>query len=124
MFSNVPDGSLPGLPQEPNSVLGARTAAVGSPSVERSTREVKLEAGDFPRRVLLVEPSPSERTRLRNVLVAGQLEVSTASDLITAVHALSIFQPNLILCKCVCPRMAVLDCSVRSKNIARRDPFR
>jgi diguanylate cyclase (GGDEF)-like protein len=97
MFSNIPDGLLPGLPQELNSALRARTPALESPSVKSLTQETQSEAGDFPRRVLLVEPSPSERARLRSVLVAGQLEVATASDLITALHALSIFQPNLIL---------------------------
>jgi len=57
----------------------------------------ELESLDFPRRVLLVEPSLRECERLRNVLISGQMEVYTASDLITAVHALSNFQPNLIL---------------------------
>ena len=38
-----------------------------------------------------------KRVRLRNILIGGQLEVSTASDLITALHALSTFQPDLIL---------------------------
>jgi diguanylate cyclase (GGDEF)-like protein len=52
---------------------------------------------DFPRRVLLVEPSFLERARLHNELIAGQMEVHTVNDLTTAVYALSKFQPNLIL---------------------------
>jgi two-component system cell cycle response regulator len=47
--------------------------------------------------VLLVDPSVSECTRLRNELIAGEMEVYTASNLITAVRALSNVQPNLIL---------------------------
>jgi diguanylate cyclase (GGDEF)-like protein len=47
--------------------------------------------------VLLVEPSFHECARLRNELIAGQMEVHTATDLTTAVRALTNFQPNLIL---------------------------
>ena len=97
MLSHVPDRSLPGLAQEPNSVPRVGTSNRGKPSVERSWLKVESGSDDFPRHVLLVEPSPDERTRLRNILIGGQLEVSTASDLITAIHALSIVQPNLIL---------------------------
>ena len=46
-----------------------------------------LPAGDVievPRRVLLVEPSVSERSWLRNELKAGQMEVFEASDVISA----------------------------------------
>jgi two-component system, cell cycle response regulator len=97
MLSHVPDGSPPGLAQEPNSAPRAGTPNMGRPSAERSRLKVESRSDDFPRRVLLVEPSPTERARLRNILIGGQLEVSTASDLITALHALSSFQPNLIL---------------------------
>jgi two-component system cell cycle response regulator len=44
-----------------------------------------------------VEPSSSERSRLCDILVASKLEVYPASDLITAIHALAIFQPDLVL---------------------------
>jgi diguanylate cyclase (GGDEF)-like protein len=57
----------------------------------------RSESSDFPRRVLVVEPSSSECSRLCNILTAGQLQVYPAGDLITAVHACSVFQPDLIL---------------------------
>ncbi len=57
----------------------------------------RSESSDYPRRVLVVEPSSTECSRLCNILTAGQMEVYPASDLITAVHACSVFQPNLIL---------------------------
>jgi two-component system cell cycle response regulator len=57
----------------------------------------RLESSDFPRRVLVVEPSLSECSRLCNILTAGQMEVYPAGDLITAVRAFSMFQPDLIL---------------------------
>ncbi len=57
----------------------------------------RLESSDFPRRVLVVEPSSTERSRLCNILTAGQMEVYPAADLISAVHACAVFQPNLIL---------------------------
>jgi two-component system, cell cycle response regulator len=52
---------------------------------------------DLPRRVLLVEPCAGEATRFRNELIASNFEVYIAQDLITATHALSIFQPNVVL---------------------------
>ena len=57
----------------------------------------RLESSDFPRRVLIVEPSWSECLRLCNILTAGQMEVYPAADLITALYAFSMFQPDLIL---------------------------
>jgi diguanylate cyclase (GGDEF)-like protein len=56
-----------------------------------------LESSQFPRRVLVVEPSPSECSRLCHVLAAGELEVYPAGDLITAVSAVAKFEPDLIL---------------------------
>jgi diguanylate cyclase (GGDEF)-like protein len=59
--------------------------------------KLDLEWTDFPRRVLLVEPNKSDSLRLRNELVTGQMEVFTATDVFSAAHALSIFNPNVIL---------------------------
>lgn len=99
MLSNVPDGSPTRLAREPSPAPGAGTSAMKQPPLDRLQRRVEAESVDFPRRVLLVEPSASDQARLRNVLISGQLEVCTASDLVTALHALSIFLPNLILVK-------------------------
>lgn len=52
---------------------------------------------EVPRRVLLIEPSPSERSWLRNELKAGQIEVFEACDVISALRAIPIFQPSVIL---------------------------
>ena len=45
-----------------------------------------LDLIEVPRRVLLVEPSSSERWWLRNELIAGQMEVFEATDLIMALR--------------------------------------
>jgi diguanylate cyclase (GGDEF)-like protein len=52
---------------------------------------------EVPRRVLLVDPSVSERSWLRNELNAGQMEVFEACDVISALRAIPIFQPSVIL---------------------------
>ncbi|WP_165225286.1 diguanylate cyclase [Aquisphaera insulae] len=57
----------------------------------------ELDPVDLPGKVLLIEPSVDEQAWLRNELLAGQMEVYTASDLITARRAIALFQPNLIL---------------------------
>ena len=56
-----------------------------------------LESSHFPRRVLVVEPSSSECSRLCQILAAGEMEVYPAGDLITAVSAVASFEPDLIL---------------------------
>ncbi len=56
-----------------------------------------LESSHFPRRVLVVEPLRSECSRLCNILTAGEMEVYAAGDLVSAVHAVASFQPDLIL---------------------------
>jgi two-component system, cell cycle response regulator len=99
MLSNVTDGSPPELAQKSSSVPKSGAALTERPQAEKLRPKIEPEPDDFPRRVLLVEPSPGECARLRNILIAGQLEVSTASDLITTFRALSIFQPNLILAR-------------------------
>jgi len=101
MFSLVPDGS----PSRPDSQSSCPQSA-GDWSSERSQAdgprlEHKHERAplDFPRRVLLVEPAPQERLRLRNELIASrfEFEVIEADDLIAAVRAARILKPNLIL---------------------------
>jgi diguanylate cyclase (GGDEF)-like protein len=56
-----------------------------------------LESSHFPRRVLVVEPSSDECSRLCHVLAGGAMEVYPAGDLISAVTAVQTFQPDLIL---------------------------
>jgi two-component system, cell cycle response regulator len=56
-----------------------------------------LESAHFPRRVLVVEPSSSECARLCQILAASEMDVYPAGDLITAVSAVAIFEPDLIL---------------------------
>jgi len=118
----VPDGSLSRLVRGLN---GAPIVGAWSPRESRADDarlRPELESPDFPRRVLLVEPSARECARLRNELISGQMEVYPASDLITAIHALSNFQPNLILAHMHLPtyggmelvRRVKEDCSTRS----------
>jgi diguanylate cyclase (GGDEF)-like protein len=49
------------------------------------------------RHVLLVEPSPAKRARLRSELTAGQIDVAEVSDVLAAVERVPILQPDLIL---------------------------
>ncbi len=72
------------------------------PGINVSRESLEVEQGgstlvEIHGRVLLVEPSAGERWWLRNELIAGQMEVFEATDLITALRAVSMFQPNLIL---------------------------
>ena len=70
-----------------------------------------LESSHFPRRVLVVEPLRSECSRLCNILTAGEMEVYAAGDLISAVHAVASFQPDLILRSFACQRTVVWRCA-------------
>jgi len=118
----VPDG-LP--PRRVQALTHAPMAGTRTPEETRADAgrlRPELDAADFPRRVLVVEPALRECARLRTELIAGQMEVAAASDLITAVHALSNFQPNLILANMRLPtyggmelvRRVKADCSTRS----------
>jgi diguanylate cyclase (GGDEF)-like protein len=69
----------------------------------------ELESTDLRRVVLLVEPCPGESARLRNELISGRIEVHTAGDLISASHALSLFEPNLILAQLRLPTFGGLE---------------
>ena len=67
-------------------------------------------------RVLLVEPAAHERSWLRNELLAGRMEVSEATDLITAQRAVAMFQPNLILAQLRLPTYSGLELVRRLKR--------
>jgi diguanylate cyclase (GGDEF)-like protein len=71
---------------------------------------------EIPRRVLLVEPSASERWWIRNELLAGQIEVFEATDLISALRAIGIFEPNLILAQLRLPTFSGLELVRRVKE--------
>jgi PleD family two-component response regulator len=94
-----PDGALP-----PRiwGTCGAGTSRVrlswpaGLRAVELRP-ELTREPLDRPRRVLLVEPSASEASRLRDELTGGQIEVFEAADRVAAMEALPIVRPDLIL---------------------------
>jgi diguanylate cyclase (GGDEF)-like protein len=67
--------------------------------VSRDERSPKAENGltEEPQRVLLVEPSQFEGTRLYNDLCASKFEVYVARDLISAMNAFGLFQPSIVL---------------------------
>jgi two-component system cell cycle response regulator len=121
MASMVPDESPPRLVRGLNRPPTARVWTRGEVQADDARRGPEPELTGFPRRVLLVEPSLRECVRLRNELIAGQMEVYTASDLIAATHALANFQPNLILAQMRLPtyggmelvRRVKEDCSTR-----------
>jgi diguanylate cyclase (GGDEF)-like protein len=118
MFSLVPDGSQPGAdsqsgrPQSADCWSSGRSQADG-PRLEAEPERAEL---DFPRRVLLVEPMPHERLRLRNVLTAGQLEVVEANDLIAAARTARILKPDLILAQMRLPGESGLELVRRVKE--------
>jgi diguanylate cyclase (GGDEF)-like protein len=78
----------------------------------------EFELLETPRRVLLIEPSASERWWLRNELIAGQMEVFEGTDLITALRAIPIFQPNLVLSQLRLPTYSGLELVRRMKQDA------
>ena len=71
---------------------------------------------EVPGRVLLVEPAAHERSWLRNELLAGRMEVSEATDLITAQRAVAMFQANLILAQLRLPTYSGLELVRRLKR--------
>jgi diguanylate cyclase (GGDEF)-like protein len=78
---------------------------------------------EIPRRVLLVEPTPSERWWLRNELIAGQMEVFEASDVISALRAIPIFQPSVILAQLRLPTYSGMDLVRRLKQDHSTQPI-
>jgi diguanylate cyclase (GGDEF)-like protein len=109
MPSMVPDQSAAELAQE----LSRRLSAGTKKPVGKDTTEVKdahkLDLSDPPPAVLLVEPCRNECARIRNELIAGKIEVFTSGDLISTAHALSLFQPNLILAQFRLPTLGGLE---------------
>jgi diguanylate cyclase (GGDEF)-like protein len=93
----APDGSLPPKEQGFNHAQTADVKVLVKQAAVDARLKPGVEPTELSRRVLLVESSPSETARIRNELIAGQIEVYTAGDVITAVHALPIHQPSLIL---------------------------
>ncbi|MBV8312220.1 MAG: diguanylate cyclase [Planctomycetaceae bacterium] len=71
---------------------------------------------DMPRKVLLVEPSSGERWWLRNELISAQMEVFEANDLIMALRAIPMFQPNAILAQMRLPTYGGLELVRRLKG--------
>jgi diguanylate cyclase (GGDEF)-like protein len=124
MPSPIPNESLPQPAYEigPGQVPG--TGSEVNAVVEQRDTKQDLQPVDLPRRVLLVEPSPTEGTWFRNQLIAGQIEVYLASDLISATRALSIFQPNLILAQLRLPTYTGLELvrQVKSNHATRLTP--
>ena len=75
-----------------------------------------VELIDVPRRVLLVEPTSARRWWLRNELISGQMEVFEASDLIMALRAIPMYQPNVILAQLRLPTYGGLELVRRLKE--------
>jgi diguanylate cyclase (GGDEF)-like protein len=79
----------------------------------KETTEVRLnsEPGptDLPSVVLLVEPCPNESARLHSDLIANQIDVHRAGDLISAAHALSLYRPQLVLAQLRLPTFGGLE---------------
>jgi diguanylate cyclase (GGDEF)-like protein len=66
--------------------------------------------------VLVVEPSDEERSWLRNVLIAGQMEVFEAPDVSSALRTLPIVQPTLVVSQLRFPTYSGLDLVRRLKQ--------
>jgi diguanylate cyclase (GGDEF)-like protein len=97
MSSMAPDGSPPSKEQGLNRALTASPRMAVKELAVDARLKPGVEPTELSRRVLLVESSPSEAARIRNELIAGQIEVYTAGDVITAIHALPLHGPSLIL---------------------------
>jgi diguanylate cyclase (GGDEF)-like protein len=97
----------------------AHSPATDGPEIADSREILDLETSipepgwldliEVPRRLLLVEPAAGERWWLRNELIAGQMEVFEATDLITALRAIPLFQPNLIVAQLRLPTYSGLE---------------
>jgi two-component system, cell cycle response regulator len=96
-------------------------ASIDGPGIAGSRETLEVEQGgsdliEIPGRVLLVEPAAGERRWLRNELIAGQMEVFEATDLITALRAVPMFQPNLILAQLRLPTYGGMELLYRLKR--------
>jgi diguanylate cyclase (GGDEF)-like protein len=97
MSSVVPNG----LPfRIPHGAARATAGAALPPRIDApiapgpTTDEALFE---HPCSILLVEPCRAESSRLRCELAAAQMQVHTVSDLISALHAVATYQPDLVL---------------------------
>ncbi len=122
MFSLVFNGSpFSRVSRSSRDLITGGSSSTHSP-VETPQRELAPEWDRnwdplaFPRRVLLVEPSRTERRRLRNELIAAQLEVHEVEDLITAMETAPISRPNLILAQMRQPGASGLELIRRVKE--------
>jgi diguanylate cyclase (GGDEF)-like protein len=116
MPSMIPDGSPPPRGQETNRAQTAGADAPVQKTAVNTRQKPAVESAELPSRVLLVEPSPSESARIRNNLIADRIEVYTAVDLITAVHALPLHRPSLILAQLRMPTYGGLELVRRVKD--------
>ena len=76
-----------------------RTAARCRSEPDRTRPDVASPPPEPPRSVLLIEPSPDECARLRDVLTAGGLAVHACADLAAAEDAMASVHPGVILAR-------------------------
>jgi diguanylate cyclase (GGDEF)-like protein len=88
---------------------GSPTVAGPVPAVVPTGRDRAFLRPEPPRRVLVVEPSEPERSRLQAELTAGGLEVHLCADLAAAEEEASRVQPSLILARWDLPSGTGLD---------------
>ena len=100
------------LPADPQALVPGDEQDAESDSPGREG----VELIEMPRRVLLVEPTSGERWWLRNELISGQMEVFEANDLIMAVRAIPMYQPNVILAQLRLPTYGGLELVRRLKE--------
>jgi diguanylate cyclase (GGDEF)-like protein len=98
--------------------MGSEESRAGE---EIAGRPTSLDLLEIPHRVLLIEPSEIERRWVRNELIAGQIDVFEATDLITALRAIGLFKPNLILAQLRLPTFSGLELVRRLKEEAATD---
>jgi two-component system cell cycle response regulator len=116
MSSMFPHGLRPGvIPDQSYAPAAGPLTEVEAFSTKGDSRNEEALA-DLPHRVLLVEPSPTEATWLRNELLASKFDVYTARDLITATQALTIFRPSIVLTQMRLPTYGGLELLRRWKE--------
>lgn len=123
MLSKVPEKIVQPVAHDLSQMVTAsRKLALGEENNEVCYNP-DLESADSHPVVLLVEPCCSECARLRNELIANQVEVIRAGDLIRAAHALSLVQPNLVLSQVRLPTFGGLDLLHGSRGSMQHDQF-
>ena len=109
MLSKVPEKIAQPVAQDLSQLVTANKKLSLGEENNEACHNPELESADSHPVVLLVEPCHSECARLRNELIANQIEVISAGDLISAAHALSLVQPNLVLSQVRLPTFGGLD---------------